>query len=193
MAFVTNTLHSYLARTGKVTWELLLIIQRVSGVVLSLFVTGLIVVMVIARYVLRIPMMWVEELDTYVAFWFFFLGGSYATYKGLDIEGGIVQAVFKNRPRVQSGFKAATNAIAAGLSCLLAVWSYGTFHWSLFGPGPPLTMELFLPLAWSQLSLLVGFSLMALYFVVRFLRVLGTFAHHSTITQKEGGPECSTH
>lgn len=139
---------------------------------LSLFITGLIVVMVICRYLLHIPLMWVEELATYVAFWFFFLGAAYATYKHLNIEGGIVRVVFKDKPSAQLGFQAAISAMGVGLSCVLAVWSYDAVYWSLFGPGPPLTGVLYLPLGWSQLSFFVGFSLMVLYFLVEFIQTI---------------------
>ena len=163
--FLKKTPPLWLKRTGKVAWEVPLTLQRVSGVVLSLFTSGLIIAMVIFRYFLHVPLMWVEEICLYVIFWFFMLGAAYATYRRLHIVGGIAPLLFQNKPRALGGLQVGTLTISFGLSCLLAFWSFGFFHWSIFGTGPPLTMQLFLPLAWAQLSLFVGFSLMALYFL----------------------------
>lgn len=189
MAFATIGFRRYIGKAGKAVWRLLLILQQISGVTFSLLVTSLVVVMVICRYLLHVPLMWVEELDTYVAFWFYLLGASLATYKHLNIEGGIIHVVFRNRPRVQLGFKVGTNAIAVGLSSLLAAWSWSTFYWSIFGPGPPLTGTLFLPLGWSQLSLVVGFSLSALYFLVHLIQGIKALTSGSSLV-KEGSATC---
>ena len=173
---IGNKIPSWLKRTGKIIWEALLAIQRVSGITLSLFTGGLIIAMVLFRYFLHIPLMWVEEICLYVIFWFYLFGASYAAHKRIHIVGGAIQIFFQNKPRVLGSIQVGTSAIATGLSCLLAFWSFGTFHWSIFGTGPPLTMQLFLPLAWAQLSLVIGFALMALYFLAEFIESIRRLA-----------------
>lgn len=156
-----------LERTGRVIWKVLLSLQRVTLVVVAPLTSGLILAMIVFRYFLKIPALWVEELCLYLIPWLYLLGASYGTYKRTYIVGGVVDMFFKNSPRVLGWFKGGAALICLVASCVTAVLSYNNFIW-LLGINPRTTM-LSLPLAYSRLSLAVGFSLMALYFLTELI------------------------
>jgi TRAP-type C4-dicarboxylate transport system permease small subunit len=151
-------------RIGRVIGEALVGLQRVTLVVLSMYLTLLVVIQVIVRYFLRIPFVGgiLEELCIFVIFWFYFLGAVYSTYNRTYIQGGVVETFFKNS-RVQGYFKVGKALICLATSCLFAVWGYSDFLWNL--KVNRITMMLFLPEAFSYLSIFVGFAMMSLYFL----------------------------
>lgn len=158
-----------LVRTGRVIWNAALSLQRVVLVAGGVFLAGLVVAEVIFRYFLEIPLMWVEELSLYCVFWFYLAGGALATYKRSHIKGGIVDRVLGNNPRLLGYFQVATVCICLALSCLIAVWGYNFFTWSLEQTPTPRTIHLSLPLPYARLSLTVGYALLSLYFLVELI------------------------
>ncbi len=154
----------WLKRTGKVISEALLGLQRVTLVVLSIYLTILILIGVFIRYFLQIPFVGgaAEELFLYFVFWFYFLGATYSTYNRTYIKGGVVEAIFK-KPRVQNYFKVGAAVVPLAISGLFAVWGYQEFIWNL--EVNKRTIMLFLPQAFSYLSIFAGFALMSLYFL----------------------------
>lgn len=153
-----------LKRTGRVIWEALLGLQRVALVALSIYLTLLVVFQVVNRYFLKILFVggYAEELCLYFIFWFYFLGAVYSTYNRSYIKGGMVEVLFK-KPMIQGYFQVGAAAIPLAISGLFAVWGYEEFLWNL-GVNK-ITMMLFLPEAFSYLSIFVGFALMSLYFL----------------------------
>ena len=158
----------WLQRTGRVIWEALLGLQRVSLVVLSLVLTVFIVSEIVIRYFLQIPFVGgaAEELTLYVIFWFYFLGAAYSTYNRTYIKGGVVEVLFK-KPRLRGYFHVGAAAIPLAISCLFAVWGYQEFLWNL--EVHKITLMLFLPDAFSYLSIFAGFGLMSLYFLTELI------------------------
>jgi len=157
----------WLKRIAKIIWEVPLSLKRVIIIVYSLFMSAVIVVMVVCRYFLQIPLMWWEEVILYSLFWFYIVGAAYATYDRSHIKGGVVQLLIKNRPRVLASFQVGVALLCLGLSCLLTVWGYADFIWNLETDSR--STQLFLPLAYANLSLPVGFILMAVYFLTEFI------------------------
>jgi len=157
----------WLKRIAKIIWEVPLSLKRVIIIVYSLFVAAVIVVMVVCRYFLHVPLMWWEEVVLYSVFWFYLMGAAYATYDRSHIKGGVVQLFIKNHPRVLASFQAGVTLLCLGLSGLLTVWGYDNFIWNLEVNSR--STQLFLPLAYAQLSLPVGFILMAVYFLTEFI------------------------
>jgi len=157
----------WLKRIAKIIWEVPLSLKRVIIIVYSLFMSAVIVAMVVCRYFLQIPLMWWEEVILYSLFWFYLVGAAYATYDRSHIKGGVVQLFIKNRPRVLASFHAGAALLCLGLSCLLTVWGYTNFIWNLEIDSR--STQLFLPLAYANLSLPVGFILIAVYFLTEFI------------------------
>jgi len=157
----------WLKKITKIIWGTPLTLQRVIIILYSLFVSSVIVVMVICRYFLHIPLMWWEEIVLYTVFWFYLAGAAYATYDRSHIKGGVIQIFIKNHPGVLASIQAGVALLCLGLSSLLTVWGYNNFIWNLEANSR--STQLFLPLAYAQLSLPVGFILMAVYFLAEFI------------------------
>ena len=157
----------WLKKIIKIIWGTPLTLQRITLIVFSLFVITLIVAEVIFRYFLEIPLMWFEEIILYSVFWFYIAGAAYATYDRSHIKGGIIQIFIKNNHRVLACFQSGVALLCLGLTSLLTVWSYNNFIWNLEMDSR--STQLFLPLAYAQLSLPVGFILMAVYFLSEFI------------------------
>ena len=157
----------WLKKIAKIIWVTPLTLQRIILIVFSLFVITLIVGEVIFRYFLQMPVMWFEEIILYLVFWFYLAGAAYATYDRSHIKGGVIQIFIKNRPKVLVCFQAGAALLCLGLSSLLTVWGYTNFIWNLEANSR--STQLFLPLAYAQLSLPVGFILMAVYFLAEFI------------------------
>ena len=157
----------WLKRIAKIIWEVPLSLKRVIIIVYSLFMSAVIVVMVICRYFLHIPLMWWEEIILYSVFWFYVVGAAYATYDRSHIKGGVVELLIKNRPRALASFQVGVALLCLGLSSMLTVWGYTDFTWNLEANSR--STQLFLPLAYANLSLPVGFILMAVYFLAEFI------------------------
>ena len=157
----------WLKRIARVIWEVPLSLKRTIIIVYSLFMSVVIVAMVVCRYFLQIPLMWWEEIILYSLFWFYLVGAAYATYDRSHIKGGVVQLFIKNRPRVLASFHAGAAFLCMGLSGLCTAWGYNNFIWNLEIDSR--STQLFLPLAYSTLSLPVGFILMAMYFLTEFI------------------------
>ncbi len=154
-----------LRRAAKVIWEIPLRLELGGMVALGMILTALVVSEVLLRYFLHLPQMWVEEVILYLLFWYYLLGAAYATHNRTHMKAGIVHLLLKNKPRAQGYLNLVLTLICLGLSCLLSTWSYQVFTWSLFANPMPRTIQLYLPLAYSQASLFVGFVLISLYFL----------------------------
>ncbi|MFC1912077.1 TRAP transporter small permease [Chloroflexota bacterium] len=156
-----------LKRVARVLWEAPISLQRVIIIVLAVGLSVLVVAEVAVRYVVHVPILWVEELAVYLIFWFYLTGTVYATYRRRHIVGGITQLFFKDKPRFHISFQVMAAAISGGLCCLMVYLSFDLFTYNL--KVNPRTIHLFLPLSYSWLALLCTFPLMALYFLLQFL------------------------
>jgi TRAP-type C4-dicarboxylate transport system permease small subunit len=157
----------WLVRTAEILWKTPLNLVRATMVVLSLVVAGLVGIEVLVRYITFSPQLWVEELCLFVVFWYYFAGAVYATYKRSHISGGIMNMVFRTKPKVQEGIHLVAAATSLVLSGFFAVLAFQQFAYSL--KTNPRTIHLLLPLAYSRLALSVGFSLMIIYFLAELI------------------------
>jgi TRAP-type C4-dicarboxylate transport system permease small subunit len=157
----------WLVRTAEILWKTPLTLVKATMIVLSLVVTGLVGIEVLVRYITFSPQLWVEELCLFVVFWYYFAGAVYATYKRSHISGGIMNMVFRTKPKVQEGIHLVAAATSLALSGFFAVLAFQQFAYSL--QMNPRTIHLLLPLAYSRLALSVGFSLMIIYFLAELI------------------------
>jgi TRAP-type C4-dicarboxylate transport system permease small subunit len=140
---------------------------RAAMVVLAIAIAGLVCIEVAVRYITFSPQLWVEELCLWLTFWYFFAGGVYATYKRSHISGGIMNLIFRKKPKVQEGIHLVAAATSLVLSGFFAVLGYQQFAYSL--KVNPRTIHLLLPLAYSRLAIAVGFTLMIIYFAYELI------------------------
>lgn len=160
--FVSNQTFSSAYRVGRFLWEGTLSFQRGVVIVLSMYTTLLMVTQVIFRYFLKLSIMWGEELILYLVFWFYLAGASLCTHDRSHIKGGAMQMFLGNHPRILNGINVSMALLSVGLSILFTFWGYEAFTFGLKIHRK--TVQLTLPYAYTQLSLVPGFALMAVYF-----------------------------
>lgn len=169
-----------LRKVAKILWEAPLDLQRFLIIALGLFITGLMFTEVLVRYIAFSPQLWVEELISYLVWWFYIAGGAYASYKRNYISCGMVHMLFPTRPKVLVGFRAFADAIGLAMSCIIVVLGYDQFTYSL--QVNPRTIHLLLPLAYARLALFVGFILIALYSLAQFIGSIRELTRRSPVT-----------
>lgn len=187
MAFTRRKLVLWLEKRVMEAVSAPLKFVRAGLIVLNFAIAALIFGEVTVRYFLELPLLWFEELTLYIIFWFYMLGAAHATHERSHIVGGIVHQVFKNKPKVSGSFHVWAAFISFGLSCLVTVWAYDLFIWNIGRKPLARTIHLYLPLVYDQLSLLVGFVLISLYFLVE---LIGSVRDVLSIRQGGAGNKC---
>lgn len=158
--------------------------QRIEAVLnqlfrLLMFSAGLLLAIlmfaqVIMRYVLESPFTGIEEASILLAVWVYFLGMGYATRQHEHIHGGILSLVVKDPYKTQQ-FR-----LFGSVICMLAavVFGYFAIAYALkeIDRGR-LSINLRWPRGIWSASMIVGFSMMVVYFLLNALqqiRVLKT-------------------
>ncbi|MCI8609753.1 MAG: TRAP transporter small permease subunit [Firmicutes bacterium] len=80
----------------KKIWNFLLTIEKTIMIVASIGVVLLIFISVIMRYILEKNFPGMEELVVMVAFWIYFMGGTYGSYENSHITADILSVFVKN-------------------------------------------------------------------------------------------------
>jgi TRAP-type C4-dicarboxylate transport system permease small subunit len=82
-------------RIGIKIWNGLLHLQRWFMIVAGCFVTVLVFIEVLLRYVFGSPLFGVEELVCLIAMWLYFIGASYGAYERSHIKAELVHLWFQ--------------------------------------------------------------------------------------------------
>mgnify|MGYP005853122223 CR=1 FL=1 len=151
---------------GLIFWHGLVYVQKCFLVASICFLIGLLNAEVIMRYLIHYPGMEVEEIATLVAFWLYFLGASYGTYDRSHIKAELFHLVFKD-PRKLAFVRAIATGIALVLAGIMVYWGYLYFIWGI--TKVERSRILLLPMAFAQTSILVGATLMFLYFLTELV------------------------
>lgn len=140
-------------------WKILKILQEAIIVLAAASVTLLFIAEVLARYVLDINFIGYDELVLLAVVWLYFIGGGYAMYKKEHINAEMTPLFLKGR-----GLQAArlvTIWLTFIIAVVLVVWGYGFVTYSLARPS--FTTALGIPKIAGQLSLVLGYFLVAIY------------------------------
>lgn len=151
-------------RGGRVLSHLSNILEYIVGV-LIVFMTGIVALAVIFRYVIGWPLIWSDELVRYLFIWFCFMGMAVAT---------------KNRQHIRVEFllvrvssKVRRNVVFAGNLCslfFLSVVSYSALRLvKEVGSTPSLVLSV--PLGCIYMAVLLGALLSLVYIIVNFWSV----------------------
>lgn len=133
------------------------------GVVLALIVPVLMVVQVILRYVLKMPLMGIEELLQFPTVWLYMIGGALASLTRTHIECGVLSVYVKN-PKTMASIRVLKNIFTVIIASWLGYWCFWYANYS-FGKWK-LTPLLQIPQFLGDVSLLIGVVLMAVYAVI---------------------------
>ena len=152
-------------------YNLLLKIERVVLVVTSLTVVGIICTAVFMRYILHTDLFAYDELVMIAAFWLYFIGAAYGSFEDSHIKADIIQiSLAPNHPKAAAMIGLIAKGLEVIFSITIASWGWSLMAWQLKFMGR--TMGWGIPIIVPQGAVVIGFSLMAMYAVVHFVKAL---------------------
>lgn len=141
-------------------------VQKTLAVAICLIVPVIIVTQVFMRYVLKVPLMGIEELLTFFIIWLYMLGGAVASKERTHISCGIL-TLYMKKPLTIKIF----NICKAAFGCLCGAWIarwgwwYITYSFGLW----KVSDLLHIPMVLGEGAVFVGFALMLLFSVVELV------------------------
>jgi len=147
-------------------WQGMDRLQQVVLIATSLFISVFMFVEVMLRYVFRKPVMGIEEILPLGAFWLYFIGASYGSYKRSHITAEVVEIMVKN-PRRVAITRAVASFISFGVGLYLCKWGFDFFVYGL--TQGQFSATLFIPMVYSQSAVFFGLLLMTFYFLVELI------------------------
>lgn len=172
-----------LKRAKGTMWQGLDRLQQIVLIATSLFISVFMFVEVMLRYVFHKPIMGIEEILPLGAFWLYFIGASYGSYKRTHIKAEVVEMMVKN-PRRVAVTRAVASFIAFGVSLYLCKWGFDFFVYGL--TEGQFSATLFIPMVYSQSAVFFGLMLMTFYFLIELIDRVRTI-RQPDFPQVEGG------
>lgn len=145
-------------------WKGLLSIEKIVMIICGAGVTALLFFETIIRYFFRLPLYSYEEVATIFCVWLYFIGASYATCSKAAIQADMASLFLKEKG--QQINRLIVSFLSAAISVVLSLWSFDFMGWAFAKKA--VTTGLKIPMVASQLSICVGFTLIALYSVIFF-------------------------
>lgn len=133
------------------------------------FTTFAVFLEIVMRYIVKHPFIGIEELAAYVAFWLYFIGGSYGSYERSHITADISSVIFKD-PVKYAKFHALVCLVTTLITLYTVPLAWDYVKWG-FEMAEQSSATLFgdtYRVVYFQGSTLVGLSLMCFYFFVDF-------------------------
>lgn len=143
----------------NILWKILKVIQETIIVIAASSTCLLFVAEVIARYILKADFLGYDELVLQAVVWLYFIGGGYAMYKKAHINAEMLPMIFKGR-KLQIARLIAIWATFI-IALVLVIWGVEFVVYSLARPS--YTTVLKIPRVCAQISLVIGYVLVALY------------------------------
>jgi len=147
-------------------WQGLDRLQQIVLIVTSLFISIFMFVEVMLRYVFHKPIMGIEEILPLGAFWLYFIGAAYGSYKRSHIKAEVVEMMVKN-PRRVAITRVVASVITFGVSLYLCKWGFDFFIYGL--TQGQFSATLFIPMVYSQSAVFFGLILMTFYFLIELI------------------------
>ena len=166
----------------KALWNFLYLIQSYVNAFLLLLTVAIVVTQVFLRYVLRAPLMGIEEILLFPAIWLYMLGGASASWERTHIECGVLTLYIK-RPLTMKLFRCIKGALSFGISLWLLRWAYWYLSYGL--RVSKTSAILHIPLVIGQSAIFIGLFLMVFYAAVELADYVRAF-WVSDIQDREG-------
>ena len=141
-------------------------LQQIMLILTSVFISTFMFVEVMLRYVFHKPVMGIEEIVPLGAFWLYFIGASYGSYKRTHIKAEVIEMMVKN-PRTVAITRVVASFITFGLSLYLCKWGLDFFIYGL--TQGQFSATLFIPMVYSQSAVFFGMILMTFYFLIELI------------------------
>ncbi|MDI9370816.1 MAG: TRAP transporter small permease [Synergistaceae bacterium] len=158
------------------TDQVLLFFFSAVCVVSSLLLALVISAAAFTRYVIGGDLYGFEEWVKLLAFWLYFMGGSYGAYNDTHVSADVIDSYMK-----EGTFKrlivVIRNLITVGISLLFTWYGYDFFMFGFMGPlgtgiAIPQTTIWQIPLWTSYLAIFLGLIFMTYYYALRLFRNL---------------------
>jgi TRAP-type transport system small permease protein len=155
---------------GAAGYWLTWLVRIEQGVSAGLLVLVLVTMasQVVARYVLRSPLSWSEELARLGMIWLAFIAGSFVMAEGRHLTVDVLSARLGPAGRLRLEW---ISNVAVMATCLLLLFGGLPFVWRVAPVGSP---ALGIPMSWWYGAASVGLSLMALHSGLNLLVALRT-------------------
>ena len=159
--------------------------QQLITMGLTILLPLLVFTQVILRYVLKVPLMGIEELMLFPIIWLYFLGGANASRTRSHITCGILTLYIK-KEKTMAIFMVARSIISLTISLWLTYWAYWFFAYSL---RVWKTSDLVrIPMFYGESAIFIGMVLISLYTAIELLDMV--LKLYNVLTKGEGELEC---
>ena len=124
-------------------------------------------VQVVMRYILKIPIMGLEEVLVFPTLWLYFLGSINASREDTQIKANVLD-VFLKTDRSRLIVRVIADALSLITSAWLTWWAWDYFRYALrvWKESP----TLYIPTFYAECAMFVGMALMTVYVVYYLLR-----------------------
>jgi TRAP-type C4-dicarboxylate transport system permease small subunit len=141
-------------------------IQKTLAVAICLIIPVIIVVQVFMRYVLKVPLMGIEELLTFFIIWLYMLGGGVASCERTHISCGIL-TLYMKKPMTIKIF----NICKAFFGCVCGAWiaRWGWWYITYSAKLGKVSDLLHIPMVIGEGAIFVGFILMLIFSIVELV------------------------
>lgn len=150
-------------KTWRTIYKSIVSVQRFVGLTVCIAVPVLVVYQVFLRYVLRAPLMGIEEIEMFPIIWLYMIGGSIASEQRNHIECGILTLYIK-KEKSMAIFRCFKSLFSVGICAWLVRWSFWYFEYShkLW----KLSDIVRWPMFYAEGIIFVGFALMLFFGVI---------------------------
>jgi len=164
-------------KSNKIMQKLDLLLNVINTFCLSALVI-LCVVQIFLRYVLKLPLLGIEELMTYPTIWLYLIGGASASLRDEHIECGMIET-FSSNPKIISLFKIIKylfSFIISGVVCIFAfqMAQYSFKLWKVSG-------TLYIPMFYAEVAIFVGLLFMFICSILHLWGIIATINDRSDI------------
>lgn len=116
-------------KAWKTIYRVIITVQRFICYICAVALPLIITYQVILRYVLKAPLMGIEELQTFFIIWLYMMGGSVASEQRSHIECGILTLYIK-KERSKAIFNCFKALFSLVVCTWLTYWAYWFFDYS---------------------------------------------------------------
>lgn len=141
--------------------------ERAIMMSVGLLLPSIITVGVFFRYILKSDLYAIEEIEIFLAIWFYFMGAAYASYRESQITANILQTMIKSAA-TRKALAITATGLTFAISAIFAYWCVDmlTYAWAK----QPRTAVWKIPLIAQYAAVFAGLILMAIYALRDFVR-----------------------
>ena len=153
-------------KTWRAIYTVIVKIQRFFAFAAVIIVPCLVVYQVFLRYVLKAPLMGIEELELFPIIWLYMIGGSVASEQRNHIECGILTLYIK-KPKSMALFLCFKSLFSCAVGVYLSYWGWWYFSYSL--KLWKTSDILRIPMFFAEGIIFVGFALMLFFTLIELV------------------------